>query len=100
MTTRRLKAILRQPSLHWLAAAAEICVGIAITGIWIASMASDVRGRFVALEQNQRAQDALLAQYSRLLIERATLSSYRNVDEVAARQLAMRFPELVERVAP
>ena len=98
--TRRFKAILRQPSLHWLAAAGAIFVGIAITGIWIASMASDVRGRFVALEQNQRAQDALLAQYSRLLIERATLASYRNVDEVAARQLAMRFPELVERVAP
>ena len=98
--TRRLKAILRRPSLHWLAAAGVTYVGIAISGVWIASMASDVRARFVALEQNQRAQDALLAQYSRLLIERATLSSYRNVDEVAARQLAMRFPELVERVDP
>ena len=98
--TRRLKSILRQSSLHWLVAAGAIYVGIAISGIWIASMASDVRGRFVALEQNQRAQDALLAQYSRLLIERATLASYRNVDEVAARQLEMRFPEVVERVAP
>ncbi|HEY6599703.1 MAG TPA: cell division protein FtsL [Pseudomonadales bacterium] len=98
--TRRLKSILRQPALHWFAAAALTYVGIAISGVLIASMASDVRARFVALEQNQRAQDDLLAQYSRLLIERATLSSYRNVDEVAARQLAMRFPEIVERVSP
>ena len=98
--TRRLKSMLRRPTLHWLAAAALTYVGIAISGVLIASMASDVRARFVALEQNQRAQDDLLAQYSRLLIERATLSSYRNVDEVAARQLAMRFPEIVERVSP
>jgi cell division protein FtsL len=98
--TRRLKAIVQRHSLHWLVAAGVTYVGIAISGVYVASMASDVRARFVALEQNQRAQDALLAQYSRLLIERATLSSYRNVDEVAASQLAMRFPELVERVAP
>ncbi len=65
--TRRLKSILRRPTLHWFAAAALTYVGIAISGVLIASMASDVRARFVALEQNQRAQDDLLAQYSRLL---------------------------------
>ena len=98
MTTRR-RGVARRSEL-WLAAVGAIFFGIAITGISIASFAQDVRSRFVALETNQRAQDALLAEYSRLLIERGTLSSYQNVDQVAARQLAMRFPELVERVAP
>jgi cell division protein FtsL len=54
----------------------------------------------MALEANQQAQDRALAQYSRFLIERGTLSSYQNVDQIAERQLAMRFPDLVERVAP
>ena len=85
---------------NWLAAAGVIYVGVALTGVWIASLGHDVRGLFVAIEQNQQDQDAMLAQYSRLLIERGTLASYQNVDELAERQLAMRFPELIERVAP
>jgi cell division protein FtsL len=68
--------------------------------VWIAATAQNVRGLFVALQHNQAQQDALLAEYSRLLIERGTLSSYQNVDQIAERQLAMRFPEKVERVSP
>jgi cell division protein FtsL len=90
----------RQHAVLWFAAAVVVYVSVALSGVWIASLGQDVRGLFVALEQNQRAQDALLAQYSRLLIERGTLSSYQNVDQVAEQQLTMRFPELVERVAP
>ncbi len=99
MTRKRPKRILR-PTWRWLAAAGAIYLGIAASGVWIAATAQDVRGLFVTLEHNQNEQDSLLAQYSRLLIERGTLSSYQNVDEVAERQLAMRFPEKVERVSP
>jgi cell division protein FtsL len=97
----RSRAVLRprRPAWHWLFGGAVVYVGVALSGVWIASLGQDVRGLFVAIEQNQRTQDALLAEYSRLLIERGTLSSYQNVDQVAERQLAMRFPELVERVA-
>ena len=77
-----------------------VYVAIALTGVWIASLGQDVRGLFVALERNQQQQDALLAEYSRLLLERGTLASYQNVDQVAERRLAMRFPEQVERVSP
>ncbi len=90
----------KEGTWHWMAATAVIYVGVALTGVWIASLGHDVRGLFVAIEQNQQSQDAILAQYSRLLIERGTLASYQNVDQLAERQLAMRFPELVERVAP
>jgi cell division protein FtsL len=99
MTRRRATKDLR-PAWHWLAAAAAIYIGIAVSGIWIAATAQDVRGLFIALEHNQNQQDSLLAEYSRLLIERGTLSSYQNVDQIAERQLAMRFPETVERVSP
>ena len=97
--TRRRQAAVRY-GWRWLAGAAAIYVGVAVSGVWIAATAQDVRGQFVALQHNQAEQDALLAEYSRLLIERGTLSSYQNVDQIAERQLAMRFPETVERVAP
>lgn len=101
MTRRRANAAAeRQHALYWFVAAAVVYVSVALSGVWIASLGQDVRGLFVALEQNQQTQDALLAQYSRLLIERSTLSSYQNVDQVAEQQLTMRFPEIVERVAP
>ena len=85
---------------YWPVAAFVVFVGIGGSGVWIASMAQDVRGLFVGLEQNQRRQDELLAEYSRLLIERGTLASYQNIDQLAERALAMHFPEAVERVAP
>jgi cell division protein FtsL len=85
---------------RWVTATCVVYVAIALTGVWIASLGQDVRGLFVALERNQQQQDALLAEYSRLLLERGTLASYQNVDEVAERRLAMRFPEQVERVSP
>jgi cell division protein FtsL len=85
---------------RWVVATCVVYVAIALTGVWIASLGQDVRGLFVALERNQQQQDALLAEYSRLLLERGTLASYQNVDQVAERRLAMRFPEQVERVSP
>jgi cell division protein FtsL len=98
--TRKRATAGRRPAWQWLAAAGAIYVGIAASGVWIAATAQNVRGLFVALQHNQAQQDALLAEYSRLLIERGTLSSYQNVDQIAERQLAMRFPETVERVSP
>lgn len=98
--TRKRATAGRRPAWQWLAAAGAIYAGIAVSGVWIAATAQNVRGLFVALQHNQAQQDALLAEYSRLLIERGTLSSYQNVDQIAERQLAMRFPETVERVSP
>jgi len=86
--------------LRWVTATVVVYVAIALTGVWIASLGQDVRGLFVALERNQQRQDALLGEYSRLLLERGTLASYQNVDQVAERKLAMRFPEQFERVSP
>jgi cell division protein FtsL len=102
MTRRRTNAaaVDRQHAVFWLIAAVVVYLAVALSGVWVASLGQDVRGLFVALEQNQRTQDALLAEYSRLLIERGTLSSYQNVDQVAEQQLTMRFPEIVERVTP
>lgn len=85
---------------RWLLAGAAVYLGIAATGIGVARLSQETRALYYALEEDQRGQDQLLAQYSRLLLERSTFASYRNVDDVAAQRLGMRFPEQVERVAP
>jgi len=92
---------MRQHAVIWLVAAAVVYVGVALSGVWIASLGQDVRGLFVALEQNQQAQDALLAQYSRFVdrTQHAVLISKRPIRS-PNNSLTMRFPEIVERVAP
>lgn len=70
-----------------------IGMGAAVSGMQVAAQAQDMRQAFRALSSAQERRDALLAEYSRLLLERGMLSSYRNVGDTAANALAMRFPE-------
>lgn len=98
--TRRGRRSERTIDPRWLLIGVLVYLGIAATGIGVARSSQETRALYYALEQDQRAQDQLLAQYSRLLLERSTFASFRNVDEVAARRLGMRFPEKVERVRP
>ena len=93
--TRRRAAVPTRPSWQWLAAACAIYIGIAASGVCVAAVAQDVRGLFVALE-NQNRQDELLAQYSRLLIERGTLSSKTSIWQPSGSWRS----ETVERVSP
>ncbi len=88
----------RSPGPRWLLVGTALYLGIAATGVLVARSSQEMRTLYLALEQNQGARDDLLAQYSRLLLERSTFSSYQNVDEIAERTLNMRFPEQVERV--
>lgn len=41
-----------------------------------------------------------MSEYTRLLLERSALSAYQNIERVAVTELAMTFPEQVERIAP
>ena len=86
--------------VRWLIAGVGVYVALAVTGLLIAWSSQSVRRLHVEIEANQRAQDAMLAEYSRLLIERSMVGSFQNVDQVAERQLSMTFPESVERVTP
>lgn len=73
-------------------------VGIAVTGIQTARQSAEMRDLFQRLTTNQEVQDRLLAEYRLLLLERATLASYLNIEGVATDDLDMRFPEQVRRV--
>ena len=69
-----------------------------MSGIQVVSVTDDRRALFHELTSNQKVQDRLLQEYSRLLLERGTLLSYQNVDRIAQRRLNMLFPEKVTPV--
>ncbi len=73
---------------------------VTATGVQVAYTSQEVRRLHVAREEAQWEQDEHLAEYSRLLIERGALSAYRNVERVARDEIAMSFPEEVERIRP
>ena len=68
------------------------------SGIQVALSAHDARRLHAALEAAQQSQDEALAMQSRLLIERAALAAYQNVEQTAQGTLKMRFPQAVTRV--
>ena len=71
---------------------------MALSGIQVVVVTDDRRAHFHELTSNQKVQDRLLQEYSRLLLERGTLLSYQNVDRIAQRRLNMLFPEQVTPV--
>jgi len=70
------------------------------SGVQVALQSHEVRDLHREVQATHRAQDELLAEYSRLLLERSTLAAYQNIERVAQAELAMRFPETMERLEP
>ena len=73
--------------------ASAVYLGIAVTGLYVAAGSQDMRVLFQQMSDNQKTRDSLLAEHSRLLLERGTHSTYQNIDRVAEVQLNMKFPE-------
>ena len=80
--------------LQWLLALV-LLVG---SGIQVTRSTHEVRRLHAALQDAQRIQDEGLAEHSRLLLERAALAAYQNVEWLAESRLQMQFPHRVERV--
>ena len=84
--------------VSWLFFGILTLFGVAASGIQVIRVTDDRRALFLELTRNQEAQDKLLEEYSRLLLERGTLLSYQNVDRIAQERLKMHFPEKVTSV--
>jgi cell division protein FtsL len=83
-----------------LLAFAVLLVAVVGSGIQVALVSHEVRRLHGELEAAQRAQDEHLAEHSRLLLERSALAAYQNVERLAEEELAMGFPDTVERIDP
>ena len=75
-----------------------LLVAAVASGIQVARQSHEVRRLHADLQAAQRVQDEVLADYSRLLLERSTLAAYQNVERLAQAELAMQFPDTVERI--
>ncbi|MDE0054069.1 MAG: cell division protein FtsL [Gammaproteobacteria bacterium] len=84
----------RAKARQWIFGAV-ICAAAAASGVQVAGKAGEMRAAYTRLSEEQARRDALLEEYSRLILERGTLSSYRNVDRIANDVLSMHFPEEV-----
>ena len=71
-----------------------------VSGLQVVMATHQVREIHGRLEETRNHQDLLLAEHSRLLLERGALAAYHHVERVAAAELNMRFPDDVERILP
>ncbi len=83
---------------RWLLLGFLVYLGVALSGLAVASQSQQMRELVMSMEASQRQEDEMLAEQSRLLLERSTLASFQQVDQIAETQLQMQFPEAVEKV--
>ncbi len=88
----------RSPVKFWLALGLAAYALATITGVQTVRQSSERRDLFQRLTASQRTEDSHLREYRMLLLERATLAGYHNVERVAEEELDMRFPTTVVRV--
>ncbi len=87
------------PLTRWMLISLVVYAGVAVTGVLVARQSSEMRDLFQRLTHSEAIRDEHLRQYRLLLLERATLTGYQNVERVAEQRLGMRFPETVVKVA-
>ena len=83
----------RSPVLFWLLVAIAAYAAATVTGLQTARQAAELRGLHRQLADSQRVEDGQLREYRLLLLERATLAGYQNVEPIARDELNMRFPD-------
>ena len=83
---------------RWMLVGIVAWLSVAVTGVQSARQSGEMRDLFQRLSTNQQTQDGLLAEYRLLLLERATLAAYQNVERIAAEELDMGFPQEVRQV--
>ena len=91
MNLRRMRPL-------WLGLTVAVYALACVTGIAVALKAAEMRELFTHLEDVRRTRDGHLEEYKYLLLERATLKSYQDVERIAVAELDMRYPDEV-RVA-
>lgn len=70
------------------------------SGVQVVFTSHQLREIHGMLETTRHRQDELLAEHSRLLLERGALAAYQHVERVAEVELRMQFPNEVERILP
>ena len=85
----------------WHLLAILIIAGLLVSsGLALVRAAQAMRSLHSELDQLQTRQHSLMADYSRLLLERSSFASLQTVETVATQELRMQFPREIEVVVP
>ena len=76
---RRRKTTLTSLGVWPVLADVAVFVGVIASGITVVKGAHELRSLHTALDQSQKKQDRLLAEHSRLLLERSTFAGLQTV---------------------
>ena len=77
-----------------------ITVSLISSGLALVQAAQSMRSLHSELDQLQTRQHRLMAEHSRLLLERSSFASLQTVETVATQELRMQFPQTIEAVVP
>ncbi len=83
---------------QWVVGVLVLLAGIFYSGLRLVESADEMRFLYRSTDELQTNQNILLANYSRLLLERSTLASMQTVEIVATNELQMFFPENIVQV--
>ena len=97
---RRRRKKGRSPPAPRLGRVFVLLAAVVASGIQVVFTAHQLREVHGMLEATREWQDLLLAEHSRLLLERGALAAYHHVEKVAGAELNMQFPNEVERILP
>lgn len=86
------------PKLRTFLLGVGLLLATVATAVQVTLQAEAARDMARALDAAQKQKEHLLAERSRLLLERGALAAYQNVDRVAESELGMRFPQRPRRV--
>ncbi len=86
-----------KPVYAWMLLAALLCAVVA-SAVTVVRTAHDVRVLHARLDQMAATYDAMLAEKTRLLLEKEALASYAHVERTAVEKLTMHFPEHIAPV--
>ncbi|MCR9278412.1 MAG: cell division protein FtsL [Pseudomonadaceae bacterium] len=86
------------PKLRTFLLGIALLIATVATAVQVTLQADAARDMARALDAAQKQKEHLLAERSRLLLERGALAAYQNVDRVAESELGMRFPQRPRRV--
>ena len=94
-------AVLKQQKsvpAQWVAGMVILLAGILYSGLQLVESADEMRFLYRSMDELQTNQNVLMANYSRLLLERSTLASMQTVEVVATTELQMFFPKDIVQV--
>jgi cell division protein FtsL len=90
----------RTTQLYLKAGFVALLCSAAVTGLSIVDGAQQMRRLYGELGKMQQEHDAVLAENSRLRLERSSISSLQAIEQIANEQLQMQFPDQIEQVLP